>query len=68
MSFDIGDLVRLKSGSALMVAEEVENNFIFCVWTENVKGRQEVLRNRFHVATIEASKKPQFGAISVGRG
>ena len=29
MSFDIGDLVRLKSGSALMVVEEVENNFIF---------------------------------------
>ena len=69
MEFKPGDLVRLKSGSALMTVESVGDKWgeptVFCVWSENVRGKQDVMRDSFPPTALEFGEKPK--GIDQGR-
>ncbi|MGL4596288.1 MAG: YodC family protein [Bacteroidia bacterium] len=47
-SFNIGDKVRLKSGSDVMTVESFKDDQIYCVWYIN----NEFSRNSFPAATL----------------
>jgi len=71
MNFEIGDLVKLKSGGPLMTVEEVGPiqgaEVVSCVWFEKVGNRQLRQQADFKPATLEKSSHPQ-GGIKIFRG
>ena len=73
MSFNPGDLVRLKSGGPLMTVEQVgklsysNEDGVWCCWFEKVGAKQVVQRDTFAPALLETSNKPALGPLRVTR-
>jgi uncharacterized protein YodC (DUF2158 family) len=67
VQFEVGDIVRLKSGGQPMTVEGIDADYVECVWHEKVKGKTETSRDRFSAATLEKAAKPGIGVIRVGR-
>jgi uncharacterized protein YodC (DUF2158 family) len=71
VSFEAGELVRLKSGGPLMTVEQVakrdmtDREEVWCVWFEKVGNKQVVQRDTFVPALLEKAKKPSVGAVMV---
>jgi len=64
MSFNPGDLVRLKSGGPLMVVERVGKDAhtgedaVWCTWSEKVGNRQVPQHEVFAPIVLEKGQKP----------
>jgi len=62
MSFEPGDIVRLKSGGSRMTVERTgkdtiyEEDTVWCVWTEFDGKKQNVKRDTFRPVVLEAVK------------
>lgn len=61
MSFEAGDLVKLKSGGPTMTVEQVgkksmtEEDAVWCVWFEKVGNKQVVQRDTFPPIVLETA-------------
>lgn len=61
MSFEAGDLVRLKSGGPTMTVEQVGKksmtgeDAVWCVWSEKVGNKQVVQRDTFPPVALETT-------------
>ena len=70
MSFEAGDLVKLKSGGPTMTVEQVgkksmtEEDAVWCVWFEKVGNKQVVQRDTFPPVVLE--KASPAGIRSAG--
>ena len=61
--FEVGDVVKLKSGGEKMTIEEIEDDgYVSCVWFEG----SQVQRGSFAAATLQ-KHKPGTGSIGVTR-
>ena len=70
-SFNIGDVVRLKSGGPRMTVQDIGDYSakglkvgIYCVWFEGTKK----LSSAFHPDTLEYPKAPTIGVVRTSRG
>lgn len=57
MSFEPGDVVKLKSGGILMVIEEILNDKAKCAWMDNAVPRKET----FGIVVLEHYNLPTDG-------
>jgi uncharacterized protein YodC (DUF2158 family) len=64
MTFNVGDTVQLKSGSALMTVESYDTakQRYTCVWHD----RNEAKRDEYPEAVLQAATRPK-GGIAIGR-
>lgn len=61
--FEVGDMVKLKSGGEKMTIEEIEDDsYVSCVWFEG----SQVQRGTFAAATLQ-KYKPATGSIGISR-
>ncbi|QIB34608.1 YodC family protein [Ancylobacter pratisalsi] len=71
MSFEPGDVVRLKSGGPAMTVEQVDilaatgKEAVWCTWFEKVGNRQMVQRDTFAPAMLIKSSEPGIGILVV---
>jgi uncharacterized protein YodC (DUF2158 family) len=68
MEFEPGDLVRLKSGGALMTVEEIGNGAVWCVWSEKVGNRQVIQRNSFPPVVLAKGSSSVVASARIIRG
>lgn len=55
-NFKVGDVVQLNSGGSAMTVEEIEGNYVSCVWFE----KQKVERATFPAATLSKFEPAAF--------
>lgn len=73
MNFNLGDLVRLKSGGPLMTVEQVGKlsqtgeDAVWCTWFEKVGNRQVVQRDTFAPVLLEKGEMPGIGTMRITR-
>lgn len=61
--FEVGDVVKLKSGGEKMTIEEIEDDgYVSCVWFEG----SQVQRGTFAAATLQ-KYKPATASIGISR-
>lgn len=61
--FEVGDVVKLKSGGEKMTIEKIEDDgYVSCVWFEG----SQVQRGAFAAATLQ-KYKPATGSIGISR-
>jgi uncharacterized protein YodC (DUF2158 family) len=66
MDFNAGELVRLKSGGALMVVDKVaDEETVWCSWRE--EGDRQVRRETFSPVVLKKVAKPISPANGDGR-
>lgn len=66
MDFKIGDVVRLKSGGAEMVIQDMDNDSAECVWHEKVKGQTKTGRDTYMKSSLEKVPQKAIGATPTG--
>ncbi|BBD98875.1 DUF2158 domain-containing protein [Sphingobium amiense] len=73
MSFEPGDVVRLKSGGPLMTVEQVGTaamtgeDTVWCVWFEKIGNRQARQEATFRPSSLEKRSPSYGGSFSVSR-
>jgi len=73
MSFELGDVVELKSGGPRMTVEQVGKSgmtgeeTVWCVWFEKVGNRQLRQDATFKPTSLQKSSSHAIGSISLGR-
>jgi uncharacterized protein YodC (DUF2158 family) len=74
MSFQPGDLVRLKSGGPLMTVEQVgktaltNEDGVWCTWFERLGNREVCQRETFPPVALEKAERPRPGHLAIRRG
>jgi len=59
-TFQVGDVVQLKSGGVRMTVEEIDGNDVTCVWFEGKKAE----RNIFAAGVLQKYTPQQPGVVS----
>lgn len=71
MEFQLGDVVRLKSGGPRMTVENLGDRLgdevVCCVWFEKVGNKQIVKRDAFPPITLEMAPKSGLGTAGLSR-
>jgi uncharacterized protein YodC (DUF2158 family) len=64
MTFNIGDIVVLKSGGPKMTVYEIEEEDYYCQWFDG----KDILNNgTFTISTLEAPQQRAVGVVGMGR-
>lgn len=60
MDFKPGDQVQIKSGGPAMTVESVEDEEVYCVWSDNIKGKQEIRRDKFVAVVLDRCEPSSY--------